>query len=341
MIHSITLSPIESGNHSTFVDGKYYDKEKGQTITLLNNYGVVTSDRVLAANETVWIQWFKTNAPTFVLTWDDEKENGKKIAEWVKYLKRHDNIKCDGNTNAVKAPQFKLVDSRQVYVERADAIKTKLAVGNLINNMRASQLMEVAYFTGANPIGKTTEQIFAELCDFDLGKCMVNPARFLAEWKAPDRSHTVYAKKAVTLEIIKLDNGVYKFNNASIGGTHDEIVVFLKNNPDLYDNYIKKQVQAEDRLPVSINEDILVSDILDKKPKTESTSTKKTETEKANGRAERKVEATAQEDERQKLIGEMKQLGVPGAQLADKGGWSIEAIKKAIEKHKEKALVTA
>ena len=182
MINSVTLSPVNAGNHSTLFDAKYFDKKTGQTITLLTNHGVAI-DRPLAANEQKLIQWFKPNMPVLTITWDDKLETSTKIAEFVKYLKRHSDVKCEGNYNAVPNPQFKLVDSRQVHIERADGIKAKLAVGNLIKGMKVSEMMEVAYLVGSNPSGKTTENIFVDLCDFDMGKCMLNATKFLLDWK--------------------------------------------------------------------------------------------------------------------------------------------------------------
>ncbi len=344
MIHSVTLSLIDAGNHSTMLDGKYFDKETGQTITLLTNWGVAI-EKAPGLNEQKWIQWFKPNTPTLPITWDDTKENGPKIANFVKYLKRHSSVKCDGNTNCVSGPQFKLTDSRQVHVERAEGIKTKLTVGNLIKGMKTSEMMDVAYLVGANPTGKTTEQIFVELCDFDLGKCMVNPTKFLSDWNLSDRSLTVYARKAVELKVITMDNQVYKFNNTTIGGTMDEIVLFLKNNPETFDSYIRKQIDDRDLLPVAVSEDVLVSDIIDKKAKVkapELPNNRMTDGEKASNRAVANKAKEDLEQKRQALIGEAKLLGVKGAQMADKGGWSIEALEKKIaEKKKETELVVA
>lgn len=325
------------------LDGKYYDKETGQTITLLTNWGVAI-EKAPGLNEVKWIQWFKPSSPSFVITWDDKLETGAKIANFVKYLKRHSSVKCEGNANCVTGPQFKLTDSRQVHVERAEGIKTKLSVGNLIKGMKTSEMMDVAYLVGANPTGKTTEQIFVELCDFDLGKCMVNPTKFLADWNLSDRSLTVYARKAVELKVITMDNQVYKFNNTTIGGTMDEIVLFLKNNPETFDSYIRKQIDDRDQLPVAVSEDVLVSDIIDKKQSKPAglPNTRKTEGEKETNRAVANKAKEDLEQKRQALIGEAKLLGVKGAQMANKGGWSIEALEKKIaEKKKEAELVVA
>lgn len=343
MINSVTISPVETGNHSTMIDGKYHDNTSGQDIVLLTNWGYAIN-RVLTSNEQKWIEWFKPNKTSVSFTWDDSTDLGKKIAKWIEYLKRHEGIKCEGNDNAVKNPQFKLVDSRQKHIETATDINLKLEVGNLILEMKTSEMMQVAYLVNANPVGKTTEQIFSELCDFDLGKCMVNASRFLKEWEMADRSHVVYARKAISLGIISTDNGIYKLNNTTIGGGIDDVVLYFKNNPETYTNFIKKEVDAKDKLPVSVSEDVLVSSIISKTKKVEPKmpNNRKDSAEVANNRAERKGNEQQLEDKRQELIGQLKRLGVKGAQLADRGNWSIEKIEtKIAEALKEKELQPA
>lgn len=341
MINSVTLSLIDAGNHSTMLDGKYYDKETGQTVTLLTNWGVAL-EKAPGINEVKWIQWFKPTAPSLVITWDDKLETGAKIANFVKYLKRHSSVRCDGNTNCTAGPQFKLTDSRQVHIERADIIITKNIVATMILELKASQMMQVAFLTGSNPVGKTTEQIFTELCDFDMGKCMMAPSKFLLDWKAADRSLTVYARKAVELGVITKDNNVYKFNNTTIGGTSDEIVLFLKNNPEVFNNYIKKQVDEKDQLPIAVAEDAIVGDLLGKKVKPAGLpNNRMTDGEKASNRAVATKEKEDFEQKRQALIGEAKLLGVKGVQMADKGGWSIEALEKKIAAKKAETELVA
>jgi hypothetical protein len=332
MINSVKISPIDVGNHSTMIDGKYFDKKSGQNITLLTHWGIAI-DRPLAQNEQKWIEWFKPNKQSVDFTWDDKTEVGKKIEKWISYLQRHSLIKVDGNDNAVNNPQFKLVDSREVHIESSQDIRKKLTVGNLVMEMLTSEMMQAAFLMGANPVGKTTEQIFSELCEFNIGKCMERADKFLSDWNAPDRKFVVYAQKAIDFKIISLENGIYKLNNTTIGAGIDDIVLYLKNNPDTYNNYVKKQVDEKDVLPVSVSEDVKVSFIIDKTklPEPSMPNNRKNVTEKLNDKAQRETLSKEQEDKRQQLIGELKRLKVPGCQLADKGGWSIEKIEAKLK----------
>lgn len=324
MIHTVTLSPCNAGNHSTLIEGKYFDNKTKQTIILTLPYGVAI-DRPLTSNEKTWSQWFRPERPSVTITWDDEVDAQKATAKFVDYLKKHQFVQCEGNYNAVPNPQFKLVDSRQVHINRANRLKQAYSIGTMIVNMSEEEMVEVSFLMGGNPVRKTREELICELCDMNVGLCIVNADKFIGEWKAPDKSHVIYAKKAISLDIIKLDNGVYKINNASIGAKLDDVIVYLKTNLDTYNNYIKKEV---DKADFSLIEAPKVKEVL---------NIRKDGAEKAQNVADNKAKKVAEEDERNALIAELKALGVKGSQVA--GQWSTEVIKRKI--NEAKSLQTA
>lgn len=312
MIHQITITPIGGNNHTTRLSGKYFDTKLKQNVTLISPYGVVVG-RPLTSNETEWKAWFNETTKKFVLTWDDANENDKDIAKFAAALKKHDSIVCEGNYN-LNVGQFTLTDSRQAHLDKVSAIKARGQVFNIVNNMKASEMVDVSFFAGRSPVRKTAEEIFAELLDFQDGALMQNPAKFIADWRMHDRSHIVYAKKAEILGIIVKDNQTLKLNGEIIGSSTDDVVAYLKANEPMYE-YVKKEVAEKDTLPVGVNKDAIVSSIVGKE-QVEDVAIFKGETPES--KAQRKSERDAAEIKHDDLLIELKkearELGVTGYQ---------------------------
>jgi len=312
MIHQLTVTPIGAGDHSTRIGGSYFDKKLKQNVTLISPFGVVIG-RPLTTNETEWKFWFGEANKKFVLTWDDASETDKGIAKFADALKKHDAIVCEGNYNLGVA-NFTLSDSRQVHLDRVSLIKARGLAFNLLNNMKSSELVDVAFFAGRSPVRKTTEEIFVELCDFQEGIIMQNPSKFLREWRMEDRSHIVYAKKAEKLGVIVNDNGTLKINGEIIGASTDDVVAYLKTNTPMYE-YVKKEVGERDTLPVGVNRDITVSEILNKEqPEDKPLTTRQSPETKAQKKADDKGEALAKADRLMELKAKARELGVTGYQ---------------------------
>lgn len=311
MIHQVTVTAAGGINHSTRLSGKYFDTKLKQQITLTIPYGVAIG-RPLTSNESEFKYWFNETNKKFVLTWDDANETDKGIAKFAEALKKHDAIACEGNYN-LNVALFSLSDSRQIHIDRVSAIKAKGQAFNLVNNMKESEMIDVAFFAGRNPVRKTTEEIFAELCDFNDGAIMQNPAKFLADWKMQDRSHIVYARKSEVLGIIVKDNGALKLNGEIIGSTTDDVVAYLKTNEKMYE-YVKAQVGEKDFLPVGANTDRTVSSVIGRENKGEAAYERKNPADTAQKKSDNKSEALKEEDELKELKLEARQLGIVGFQ---------------------------
>lgn len=329
MIHQITVTPISGNNHTTRLSGRFFDTKSKQNIVLTSPYGVAIG-RELTPSETEFKFWFNETTKKLVITWDDTKESDKSIGKFVDALKKHDSIACEGNYN-LNFAQFTISDSRQAHLDKVSLIKARGQVFNLVNNMKESEMIDVAFFSGRSPVRKTTEEIFAELCDFQDGILMQNPVKFLNDWRMTDRSHIIYARKAEALKIVINDGGTLKINGEIIGSTTDDVVAYLKTNEKMYD-YVKKEVGEKDFLPIGANKDNVVSKVIGKEQEDEKPLTnRKDPSEVAQGKADRKEADMKEDDELKALKMQARELGIMGFQSPY---IKAETLRKKIEEKK-------
>lgn len=351
MLQEITLRPMQ-GTHTmtTRFSGKYFDKERGQNILLVglggNKYGVCI-DRDNTKTETPFSKWFGENNRDFTLIWDDVSD--KKTSEFVNYLQRHTQVHTDGweNPNRQGSPQFIFIDKRKQNDLKVAKLKEKAVVFNMMNNMRIDEFMNVCFFVGHNPVGKSFEETFVTLLDFDTdengmpkGILMKNPSRFLTDWASPDQNFTVFVRKAIDLKIITTRDGKYYVNTEIVGDSVDGVIAYMKVNDKLYE-YVQRQVSERDILPLDVNRgNVKVGDV-SAEPKEAKEKKIVTLGDKADKTVKKESESIADHDERAALKAKMKKYGMKGYQMMEQ--WSIETCRNKIaafeQEHKE--LVTA
>lgn len=328
--------------------GKYYDKNLNRNVLLLTSYKVVY-DRELLPHETLFTHLFSKNNKEFNFSWDNSPKDTSKEAieklkeqeEWVQRILQHPAIQNPENANSQGAPKFVLIDKRKKDVNEFTLNNNKVAVFNMVKNMDADELMDVAFFSLMNPAKDrlSTLQIFNKLCDLNTGLLMQDAAKFLSDWRLPDASYQKIIRKAILLDVITSDKGIFKINNDIIGSGIDDLVAYMKSNTKIYD-YIKSEVSAKDTLPYDVSEVRTVAEILTgkekekvSKPRTQGDSTK------ADNKVARDITNANETDERTKLQIEMRELGI--------GGWMSPYIKletmraKIEEKKKAKTLTVA
>jgi len=253
----ITLRPIEQGNHTVKFTGEYYDAKNRSQVYLLTNKQIVIN-RELAKGEQVFSNLFSPTKKSYLFDYDDE--NRTDVA-WAEKLKRHSLVSCPGNDNCQRAI-FECIDTRKEMTKKVNDLKLKTMVANMINNMQVSQMRDLAYFKGKNVSRMTSEQIFLTLCDFNTGVLMQNPQESLDSFNSPDRAVTTVVNKAIALDVIKLNNGLYYVGQEQVGKDVPAIVDYCKSNKNLYESFILREVHKNDRMPIDMNEDGVVKEVV-------------------------------------------------------------------------------
>jgi len=332
MIQEVTLRPVQSeGKVTVNFRGEYFDRDKRNKIVLIEPYGVVINRELNKSTERIFSQWFDQNNKEITIRWDDEKDRATN--DFVTYLQKHPQVVCDGfvNPNKQGTPQFEFLDKRKKDIARVRLLKQKNVVFNMVNNMTIGDMMDVAFFVGYNPVGKSFEEVFVSLLDYSNGILMRDTSQFLSTWSSPDKTHTVIVSKAINLNIINQRGGKYYAGagNEIVGDDFESVLAYMKVNDKVYD-YVKRQVSEKDILPLDVNKEDLEKSV----SKFEYDSVKfhekriKNPTDKANDKAAIEAKKAAIFDEKAALIAKGKSLGIAGIQMGH--SWTIERLKEKI-----------
>lgn len=346
MKQTLTLSPIDKGNHTIPFRGEYEDKALRLNVYLLANFSVV-SNRELTKDEKVFTFQFGGKIKSWDYHYDDRKPNE---VLWAEKLKRHELVKCDGNTNLFR-PIFEVIDTRKEASKKVLTNKNMLIVGNMVGAMKVSEMRDIAYYKGVDVSRMTGEQIYLKLCSLvpgtELGILMENPSASITSFSNPDREVVTMVQKAIALEVIKKSNAMYYIGQTLAGENAISVVAFCKSNTQLYENFVKREVELNDRLPLDIIEDITVSELLDGQREKEYKHKVASKTPEQNDLSlkEHQKKQHDQEMERQALLqplkDECKRLGIKGYNVPT---WTEETFKRKIaerkaELEKETAIV--
>lgn len=143
-----------------------------------------------------------------------------------------------------------------------ETVKNQLKISNYISELENddAELRNIAYFFNLNPTGKSVKSIFVELIDQTpmlIGKKYV-PKGLLLRPGIVEKFFALYTKdneesrirvmlrKAIAFGVIKETSGVYYLNNIPIGSDFERIVMYVKENPEIYSQQIIPQVRAKD-----------------------------------------------------------------------------------------------
>lgn len=306
MKRTITIAPISREKGTTVIlHGKYRNTKANTIVNILTN-GNVISKECGEGEKTKNIPITDQN-PEFTFTWEDSKDS-RGILEAHAWSKSSE-IECPGNDNLVRA-MFKMVDKTEKVSTDVKLLKQKGRVYNIINNFSTKEMRDIAFFVGLNPINESPEEIFLKLIDFEKGKLMEDPTQFLNTLTTPDMDYIVVAKKAILYNIIETKEKQYYINTELIGGSFNDVLAYCKSNKQQFD-FIMEEVSKVDVLPVDIDWDAPVKDIIGMVKKIEQPAPpieKSIETAKEVSDAVADKEQDSNMDEL-KAIG--KKLGIP------------------------------
>lgn len=339
MIQEITLRPMQGTyKMTTRFTGKYFDKEQGRNVILVdlggNRFNAIY-DREPTSTEKLFSRWFGENNRDFTLRWNDED---KKTTDFVNALQMHTQVHTEGwtNPNRQGTPQFEFIDKRKQDDIKVKKLKERAVVFNMVNNMSVNEFMDISFFVGHNPVGKSFEETFVTLLDFETGILMKNPSTFMNDWASPDQNHIVTVRKAIDLKIISAKDGKYYVNTEIVGDSVDGVIAYMKVNDKLYD-YVQRQVSERDILPLDVNRGNIKVGEANPEPKEPKGKKIVTLGEKADKKTDKLNSDTAEHDERATLKAKMKKYGMKGWQVMEQ--WSLDTCRTKVltyeQDHKE------
>jgi hypothetical protein len=257
--------------------GSYRDKKSDKELFLLHSgKKVVTS---LDEKERVYQYTFEAGYP-LTFSFDQEDFADKSIIE---FWKNHPLVKTEGyaNPNLVSEQFIFEIKEERVRVEY-EALLSKLSCVSSISAMTNKERFDLTFALASDPRGMSTKEIYLHLIGLTLNGIAIGKHEMVSNYlqvRSVERVATIYANKAVQYEIVKKEGSVYKIGGKNAGTTIDAVVSLILADGDLFENYIKPEVDKYDNDELSGVELVdsldLPKEILDVLPLSSATEKKK------------------------------------------------------------------
>tara|TARA_Y100000310_G_C20620978_1_gene783263 strand:+ start:123 stop:860 length:738 start_codon:yes stop_codon:yes gene_type:complete len=193
---------IKSNNPEKFNYCKFgtYKDRKGKIIKLIDPNGLDATG-------------FEMN--NAVLSLDINNEDDKRVYE---FLKDHPLIS-----------KFTIDDMRATEEKSAEtALKSAEAI-TVASKLNFNEIRDLALLMG---VGLDLDDMLVKAKVIQYAN--TSPENFLSLLNDIDREHRVFLKKALDKDVLNKVNGVWKHGTNNIGLTDDQVIIWLKDNADVY-----------------------------------------------------------------------------------------------------------
>lgn len=193
---------IKSNNPAKFNYCKFgtYKNRKGKIVKLIDPNGLEVSG-------------FEMN--NAVLSLDINNEDDKRVYE---FLKDHPLISG-----------FTIDDMRATEEKSAEtALKSAEAI-TIASKLNFNEIRDIALLMG---VGLDLDDMLVKAKVIQYAN--TSPENFLSLLNDIDREHRVFLKKALDKDVLNKVNGVWKHGTNNIGLTDDQVIIWLKDNADVY-----------------------------------------------------------------------------------------------------------
>lgn len=234
----------------TVLPSSYIDKETSKNFYLIDNGRTV----VTTLTDSDRMHKFQSlRGEPIEVNISEEKTTGVGAKPSVLlFLKNHPAIRTDGyeNKNLVE-PLFELVIKSDKINLEFQRLMERLEVLKTISSMDHAELYDAAFAIGGNPRGMEPNELFLFMVGSHLdGRAMDFRFDFmnLAKLRSEERVARVYAYKAIEYGIVQKQDSVFKVSGQIAGTSVDDVVGLFLGNTDMFNNYVKPEVDKHDKL---------------------------------------------------------------------------------------------
>jgi len=230
---------------SITIVGSYRDRKTDKEKFLLSNGKKVVT--TLEEKDRVFQHTFESGYPLTFNFNDDDFQDSAVIEFW----KNHPLIKTDGyeNPNFV-AEQFVFeIKEEKVRVEY-DALLSKLKAVHIISSMTERERRDLTFALGSDPRTMSTKEVYLHLVGLTLNGIAIAKRESVFVFnqiRGIERVATIYANKAIQLGIVKKEGVVYKVGGRNLGGSVDAVISAIIADNELFENYIKPEVDRVEK----------------------------------------------------------------------------------------------
>lgn len=230
---------------SITIVGSYRDRKTDKEKFLLSNGKKVVT--TLEEKDRVFQHTFESGYPLTFNFNDDDFQDSAVIEFW----KNHPLIKTDGyeNPNFV-AEQFVFeIKEEKVRVEY-DALLSKLKAVHIMSMMTDRERRDLTFALGSDPRTMSTKEVYLHLVGLTLNGIAIAKRESVFVFnqiRGIERVATIYANKAIQLGIVKKEGVIYKVGGRNLGGSVDAVISAIIADNELFENYIKPEVDRVEK----------------------------------------------------------------------------------------------
>ena len=220
--------------------GSYRDKKNDKELFLLYSGKKVVSH--VEENERIFQYSFESGYP-LTLSFDDEDFSDKSVIE---FWKNHPLVFTEGYSNPnLVSEQFTFeIKEERVKVEY-EALLSKLECVSIVSSMTDKERRDLVFALGSDPRGMSLKEVYIHLIGLTLNGVAIakrDSVFVFRKVRGEERVATIYANKAVQLGIVRQEGVVYKIGGRNLGTTIDAVVSAIIADAELFENYIKPEV---------------------------------------------------------------------------------------------------
>lgn len=244
MITQVKIIPVRKRGNVT-IAGSYIDSTTGKTVHLLADGKKVVTQ--LDAGDRIFQYTFESGIP-LVLKLDTDDYGDQQV---ISFWKKHPLVQTAGLINPnLMNPTFEFeIHNDRVKVDY-EAVVSKLKCVQVVSSMNPRERRDLAFALGSDPREMVDMEVFVHLIGLTLDGIAIarrdQVARF-SEVRSIERQVTIYANKAIKYGLVTRDGAVYRVGGRNLGGSVDSVIATLLADNELYENYIRPEVDRVDK----------------------------------------------------------------------------------------------
>lgn len=247
------ITPQRTRGSVTIV-GSYRDKKTDKEKYLLSNGKKVVL--TLDEKDRVFQHTFEAGYP-LSFSFDDNDFVDLAVIE---FWKNHPLVKTEGydNPNFVAEQFIFEIKEEKVRVDY-DALISKLNCVENVSKMTGMERRDLTFALGSDPRGMSDKEVYLHLIGLTLSGIAIAKRDIVSTYlsiRSNERIATIYANKAVSYGIVKKEGSVYKIGGRNAGMNIDSVVSLILSDGDLFENYIKPEVDKLDSMEVKNTETV-------------------------------------------------------------------------------------
>jgi hypothetical protein len=250
MIIKAQIIPLSTKGNVTIV-GSYRDRDSDKEY-FLNHSGkkVLTS---IDETDRVFQHTFQDGFP-LTITLDVEDFAQKAV---IDFWKKHPLVRTEGfNNRNFISEQFIFEIKEEKVSSDYEALMSKLETVSIISNMNLLERFNLCFALGGDPRDMSEKELYLNLVGMTLGGIAIakrDEVRNFINIKQNEKEAAVYANKAVSYGVIAKEQSVYKVGGRNLGASIDSVYAMLLSDNDLFENYIKPEVDKREKEQIIIS----------------------------------------------------------------------------------------